>query len=456
MRLTLALAGVLALTMSACDEPSVDDGPKSPPVTDGDDNASGDDGDDGEQTVPVKKDAGGTSSPNSGAKKDGSVAASGKDAGPARADAGQAAGGGDAGGPSEPEPGTPDVAEPTSGGDKPQLAVSADFLNQTLTVFNVDKMVEGASRKDVMVGQVDLSKYSPGPVALNITPDGKTALVSISGSFLSYFVDVPPGDGILLFVDLEKLEVVGELNTGKSPMGIVITPDGKKAFVGQLSENYFSYVDIEKRTFTKLNTGAQWNEELAIDDTGTVGILTYGTAGNAKTFSIADPTKSGQTRGLTGDAGGTAFFPGTKTAFLVQAPTLLTGNVGGHNVIDVTDPLKPVASDDVRVTAPSQYPCTAVHSRKTVVYPSYENKKAYLTEMRLEGNVATKAQQIEVGAAGNMPYGVSSTPDNRVLVAVPGDHYIGVVDLETKKAFTVPWEVTKSGPNDIKMIPKTP
>lgn len=455
MRLTLALAGVLAFTTSACEEPSVENDPKSPPVVEGEDSAATDEdeADEGE-SAPPKKDAG-NGTPNSGTKKDGSVAVSGKDSGAPRSDGGPKVGS-DAGAQPDVEQGSPDAAvEQPTGDDKPQLAVSADFLNQTLTVFNVDKMVEGASRKDVQVGQVDLSKYSPGPVALNITPDGKTALVSISASFLGAFIDIPPGDGTLLFVDLEKLAVVGELNTGKSPMGIVITPDGKKAFVGQLSENYFSYVDIEKRTFTKLNTGAQWNEELDIDDTGTVGILTYGTSGNAKTFSIADPTMTGQTRGLSGDAGGTAFFPGTKIAFLVQAPTALTGNVGGHNVIDVTDPTKPVSSDNIRVnSSPSQYPCAAVRSRKTVVYPSYQDKKAYLTEMKLEGTVAKEAQKIEIGAAGNMPYGVSSTPGNRVLVAVPGDHYIGVVDLETKKAFTVPWEVTKSGPNDIKMIPK--
>lgn len=453
MRLTLALAVVLVSTTIACDEPSIATDPKSPPIAEGEDSAAtGEGGDDAAEGTPPKRDGGGSNTP--GTKRDAAAPTAGKDGGAPRADGGQSGLGSDAGPP--PEPGSPDGAtEQPSGGDKPQLAVSADFLNQTLTVFNVDKMVEGATRKDVMVGQVDLSKYSPGPVALNVTPDGKTALVSISASFLGAFIDVPPGDGTLLFVDLEKLQVVGELDTGKSPMGIVITQDGKKAFVGQLSENYFAYVDIEQRTFTKLNTGAQWNEELDIDDTGTVGILTYGTAGNAKTFSVADPTMTGQTRGLSGDAGGTAFFPGTKIAFLVQAPTALTGNVGGHNLIDVTDPTKPVASDNIRVSSsPSQYPCASVRTRKTVVYPSYADKKAYLTEMKLEGTVAKEAQKIEIGAASNMPYGVSSTPDSRVLVAVPGDHYIGVVDLETKKAFTVPWEVTKSGPNDIKMIPK--
>ena len=43
----------------------------------------------------------------------------------------------------------------------------------------------------------------------------------------------------------------------------------------------------------------------------------------------------GTTAGLSGDAAGVAFFPGTKIAYLMQAPTVLTGNVGGHDIIDV-------------------------------------------------------------------------------------------------------------------------
>jgi DNA-binding beta-propeller fold protein YncE len=333
------------------------------------------------------------------------------------------------------------------------LAISADFLNQTLSIFDIDKLQPGAKRADVLVGSVDLSKYSPGPLALAVTPDGKTALVSISAGFLGAFITVPPGDGTLLFVDIEKRAVVGELNTGKSPMGIVISPDGKRAFVGQFSESYFSVVDIEKRTFTKVQTGAQYNEELALDDTGTVGILTYGPAGNCKTFSVADPTRVGQTTGLSGDAGGAAFFPGTKIAYLLQAPTTLTLNVGGHNVIDVSDPAKPVASDNVREDSPSMYPVTAVGPRKSIAFPETKDNMLSLTEMKLEGGLAKKVQSVPVGSAKQLAYGVAATPDGRVLLAVPGEHYVGVVDLATQKAFTVPWEVTKSGPNDIKMIP---
>ena len=346
-------------------------------------------------------------------------------------------------------------ASPEAGQAKPRLAISADFLSQTLSIFDIDKLREGATRSEVLVGSVDLSQYTPGPLALGVTPDGKTALVSISAGFLGAFIDVPPGDGTLLFVDLEKREVVGELFTGKSPMGIAISPDGKRAFVGQYAESYFSVVDIERRTFQKVPTGSQYNEELAIDDTGSVGILTYGPAGDAKTFSVSDPAGMlGQTTGLSGDAAGVAFFPGTKIAYLLQAPTVLTLNVGGHNLVDVQDPSRPVASDNVRVNdAPTMYPCTAVGSRKSVVFPQTKDSKLSLVEMGLQGGKAQEVQTIAVGAAENLAYGVASTPDARVLLAVPGEHYVGVVDLASHKAFTVPWEVTKSGPMDIKLIP---
>lgn len=57
-------------------------------------------------------------------------------------------------------------------------------------------------------------------------------------------------------------------------MGIAITPEGKRAFVGLFSESYFAEVDLEKRSYKRMPTGGSFNEEFAIDDTGTVGIMT--------------------------------------------------------------------------------------------------------------------------------------------------------------------------------------
>jgi hypothetical protein len=343
------------------------------------------------------------------------------------------------------------------GPEKPRLAVTADFLNQSLSIIDLTKLVEGSKREDALVGTVDLAKYSPGPLDLAITPDGKTALVAVSGGWLSAFTTVPPGNGTLLFVDIATRTVAAELYTGASPMGIVITKDGKRAFVGQYGETYFAIVDIEKRSFQKVQTGAQFNEELAIDDTGTAGILTYGPAGDCVTFSVDDAAgPHGTTVGLTGDAGGVAFFPGTKLAFVVQAPTVLTGNVGGHNIVDVTNPKSPVASDNVRINAsPTWYPVTAVAARNSIAVPSTSNNKHSVVEMKLDGTVAKEVQTIVVGDAQmpSLAYGITADSGGRVFTAMAKEHAVAAIDLNAGKSVLVPWNMTKSGPTDIEIVP---
>lgn len=401
--------------------------------------------------MPVSAGAGG-----SGGSAGAAGIAGGASAGGVGGNAGASAGTGASGGAgSAAQGGGGGDVEPDAGTADPQLAVTADFLNRTLSVVDIDALREGGTRADALIGTVDLSMYSPGPMSLAITPDGKTALVSISAGFLGAFITVPPGEGTLLFVDIASRTVTSELFVGNSPMGIVVAPDGKHAFVGLYAEGYFAYVDLENKSYQPIATGSSYNEELAIDDTGTVGILTYGPAGNVKTFSVATPMSGlGQTLGLTGDAGGVAFFPGTKRAYLIQAPTILTGNVGGHNVIDVTNPSSPTALDNVRMGSfPTTYPVTAVAARGTVAYPSTADNVLSLVEMRLEGDAAVEAQRVTVGPVESLAYGLSATRDGHVLLAIPGEHEVGVVDLEAGTAFTVPWEVTMSGPTEIKVVP---
>jgi hypothetical protein len=238
-------------------------------------------------------------------------------------------------------------------------------------------------------------------------------------------------------------------------MGIAITKDGKHAFVGQMSETYMAYIDIEKRTFERISTGNSWNEEVAIDDTGTIGMLTTGTAGDAMSFSIVTPSMHGQTLGLTGDAGGVAFFPGTSFAFVVQAPTQLTGNLGGYNVIDASNPMSPKATDSNRVPNDSRiaYPVTSCAGRKSIVYPSTLDGQLSLIEMGLEEGKAKQVQILDAGPASTLAYGLSASPEGLVLAAVGTDHIVVVADLATGKAFSVPWGITETGPLDIKYIP---
>jgi hypothetical protein len=337
----------------------------------------------------------------------------------------------------------------------PQHAISADMSNKTLSIVDIDLLTEGATRSDALIDTIDLSEYSPGPMSIAVSPDGKLALVSISAGFLSLLAGIPAGEDKLLFVDLDARSVVAELDVGPGPMGIVFSKDGTRAFVALLGVQSFAVIDVAARTFETIATGATFNEELAIDDSGEVGIFSYGFAGDARTFSVAAPADMlGTTTGLTGDGAGVAFFPGTKIACLLQAPTPLNGNMGGYDLIDVTAPATPEVIDSMRMAgAPVVYPLTAVHRRGTVAFPATAGGQVELVEMELQGGKASEVQRVEVGPGGLIPYGVSETYDNRVLIAEPTQHYVGVVDLETGVAFTVPWEGEEYGPTEIKLIP---
>jgi hypothetical protein len=174
-----------------------------------------------------------------------------------------------------------------------------------------------------------------------------------------------------------------------------------------------------------------------------------------KTFSVDDPASTlGQTIGLTGDAAGVAFFPGTKLAYVMEAPTALTGNVGGHNVVDVSNPMAPVAMDDDRQASyPSTYPVTAVAARNSIVYNATIDGVSNVVEVQLDGQSAHEVQRVKVAPTDTLAYGIATTSDGRVLIAVPGEHYVGVVDLASGTAFTVPWEVSMSGPTEIIAVP---
>jgi hypothetical protein len=109
-----------------------------------------------------------------------------------------------------------------------------------------------------------------------------------------------------------------------------------------------------------------------------------------------------------------------------------------------------VPSEDI---VDSGDPIAAVHRRGTLAFPATLTGQVELLETELKDGRAREVQRIRVGPGGLIPYGVSETYDARVLIAEPVEHYVGVVDLETNTAFTVPWEGDEYGPTEIKLIP---
>lgn len=343
--------------------------------------------------------------------------------------------------------------------------LTCDFLNHTLSLVDLDALKDGATRADALVAEIDLSAYAAGPLDAEIIPGTKLAMVSLSAGFFSLSVAgvligaeaVPADPGKLLFVDLEARKVVAELETGQHPMGIAITHDGARAFVAHFGSPEIALVDVKARSVIERVTVGPFSEEITLDDSGEVGIFSYSALGNVRTFAASDfaGTLSRDVE-LPGDAAGVAFFPGTKIAYVVQAPNPLTQALGGHTVVDVNDPRDPKVLVDVHVEgAPVAYPTVSVKARNSVVVPINSAGKLQVQELTLNGDGSVNVRQtIDAGSVSLLgAYGISLDEDGRLLMAVPALRQVVVVDLGTGSAFGVPWEMDVAGPTDIILVP---
>lgn len=343
-------------------------------------------------------------------------------------------------------------------------AITADWMNRTLSIIDLDALKKGATYEDVLIDKITIDGRRLGPLDVAVTKDGKLALVSISGGFFSVpgagaLVDatIPSGSGALLFVDLDTLQVVDTLNTGNSPMSIVLNEDDSRAIVAHFGSNFLTVVDVPNRSIVeRVNVGI-YSEEIAFDDTYSVGIVSYSARGNTRTFSVADPSRT-LSRGLSrsGDAAGVAFFPGTKIAFVVQAINPLTSPQGGYDLIDVSNPSSPRLLDSARSSeVASAYAIVSASNRGTVLTPINQNDQLSLREYSLNGSSVSLEQTIPVcpsevlGALGMM-YDAAT---ERAIMTVPRHRIVAVTDLNTKESFTVTWPGSDVGPADITLIP---
>jgi YVTN family beta-propeller protein len=143
-------------------------------------------------------------------------------------------------------------------------------LNRTKNLVPMTRLLQGWTItnglgivwKDGHVDQVLLDEPSmcfPDPADVSITPDGRLALVTSSGSDRVAVVDVPKLVSMLEAASAHERERVFPNHLGKpaefviahipvrnSPRGIVITPDGKTAFAANALDDSLTVVDIDK------------------------------------------------------------------------------------------------------------------------------------------------------------------------------------------------------------------
>jgi YVTN family beta-propeller protein len=101
-------------------------------------------------------------------------------------------------------------------------------------------IVEVAGKKVIQTFPVGAKRSN----RLKFTPDGKRALVS----------DLTNGD--LIVVDVAAKKVIKHLNLGQSIAGILVPPDGARAYVAATNDNYVAVVDLKTLAVTgRIATG---------------------------------------------------------------------------------------------------------------------------------------------------------------------------------------------------------
>jgi DNA-binding beta-propeller fold protein YncE len=307
---------------------------------------------------------------------------------------------------------------------------------------------------------------------VKITPDGKTAIVSLSAGFFtvpgaSLLVNassIPSGPSKVLFIDLATKTVTTELDTGDGATGIAITHDGRLAFVCHVGTSMVSVIDLSTQTvLQQVDLGGNFAEEISLDDTDTVGIVTYldgnTTSKNVKTFAVADmaSTLSGPIP-LNSDTAGVPFFPGTKVAYVVLAYNPITSPDSGYALIGATDPHAPVKLVETQWTDATyvDYQAIAAPARGTVLVPVTTGGKLTVREYGLgTGDVVLKNTFPVVPAQLFGAFGAVIDSKSRVVLTLPGDRELAVLDLGSGASFSVPW-FTEAGPMGIALSESQP
>ncbi len=105
------------------------------------------------------------------------------------------------------------------------------------------------------VSYVQLPAEAEGPIQMYATPDSKYLYVADQG----YYFGKPTSDFVYK-IDVAQKQVVGKVQAGVAPHGVVVSADGKRAYITNLLSGNVSLVDTATdKEITKINVGGMPN-----------------------------------------------------------------------------------------------------------------------------------------------------------------------------------------------------
>ena len=347
----------------------------------------------------------------------------------------------------------------TGGGEFPaRVAVTADWLNGSLTILDYEALKTATTRDEALYDEIDLGMYAPGPLEVELTSDGRTAVVASAPGFFDGFVgalinagEVPAG-GSLLIVDLETGDVQ-EVPTLHTPMGIAISADDSTAYVANFGEaaesgSSMTVVDLGTASVTAEFEVGGGPEQIDLSPDGTVGMVNLAGDGGIKTFSTSDPENTlSDNLEVSGDP--------SWVLFLDQTPTkgFVTNSMGppGYSVLDLSTPSMPAVLEQ-QMSLGFPY-AGAVMPGTDTVYMIGAEDILHFYEIDAGAEPAVVNYDLNITAMA-FPLGVVLDPtDNLAFFAAPGANTLVRVELATQDVVQIPWNMDAAGPTYFALQP---
>lgn len=327
-----------------------------------------------------------------------------------------------------------------------RLVITADWLNQSLTLFDYDLLIDGQSdAAAARVGSIDLSSWKPGPIELEVTPDGRTAIVAVGPAFfdgdgvtntLVGSPDVPPG-GALLIVDLVSGQAT-QVPTESVPLGIAISHDGTIAYVANYGTidapgDTLSIVDVPGASVMQQIALGGRPEQVTLSPDGSLGVVNIaGGSGGVRVFETSDVAGTLSPLLPTGN-------DPSDVTFLDDATRVVVANSFGLDVtlVDTSDPSAPAVIQSFAIEGGFPYGVTYVPTRNQIVAPTGTGSN--LVTIDVEGDVLIPSAP-EPLPGGAFPLGAAVDPTGSfAFVAHIVDKSLSIVDLETGQSRAITW-----------------
>lgn len=326
-----------------------------------------------------------------------------------------------------------------------RVLVTADWRAKRLSLLDYTALRDGASTRDEALWKtIELDAYEPGPMEVELTPDGSLAVVAVSPGFFDTGAGtlagagpgaVPVG-GVLLIVELDSGSVLAELDTAQYPLGIAITADGSAAWTANHGGNgqsgvTISHIDLGTLTIVEEFELGAGPEQIAIDDQ--LAVIALDGDGTVRLFDLADPTGTLSTGAFASDD------PSFVLHMSGGGRAIVTNSFGppGYSLIDTSNPLAPVVLDTVDVGG-IQYAATYGYNDDQLLMTAVSGSGVAIR--LFDTTTSELLDQIDAPYLG-FPMGIAFDPEaGLAIVPIPGANVLFLADFDTGETRAIEWQ----------------